>query len=94
MANQPPVKNFPYRVIVNSEEVRDSRIWCIWEYGKIPLKRVRGVDVYDEENSFWIHRLNNSKVKRIFFFRHKSDALKFCLSRHTHPDIEKRYSKN
>jgi hypothetical protein len=93
MAKYPYVKNYPYRVVVNSEEVRKSRRWCIEEYGNIPLKRVRRCDVYDEANSTWVHRLNDQKVRQMFFFRYRNDAMKFCLSRETHPEIEKRYAK-
>lgn len=94
MAKYPYVKNFPYRVVVHSEEVRDSRHWCIEEYGHIPLKRVRKFDVYDDENSTWIHRLHDQKVGQMFFFRYRNDAMKFCLSRESHPEIEKRCVKN
>lgn len=93
MARYPYVKNCSYRVIVNPEEVRDSRRWCVQEYGRIPLKRVRKVDIYDEENCRWIQRINDQALRQMFFFRYRDDAIKFCLSGETHPEIEKRYTK-
>lgn len=90
MPNIPSPSVCPYKIVVNSDEVQESRNWCINHLGKIPLKKVRKVEVYNTETCTWLHRLRDSKMCRIFYFQEWSDALHFALSRHTTPTIHKR----